>query len=159
MSNLKLAIEWSGAHSLDEAIERLDDAGEPPEYDGEDYGVYQIYGQHILSGPGTLLYVGKAAKQTFADRFRQHESWLRDEDEVCIHVGRVWDEARHAGREKTWETDVDLVEKILIHKYSPNYNSASIAEEPDLLGFERVELIHRGERNKLHSLDTAPDDF
>lgn len=159
MSDLKLEIEWSGPYNLDKAIESLNDAGEPPEYDGEDYGVYQIYGQHILSGPGTLLYIGKAAKQTFADRFRQHESWLRDEDDVRIYAGRIWDEMRHADREKTWETDVDLAEKILIHKYSPNYNSASIAEEPDLRGFERVELAHRGERNRLHSSDTAPDDF
>ncbi len=159
MSDLKLVIEWSGPYSLNEAIESLTDAGEPPEYDGEDYGLYQIYGRHIINGPDTLLYVGKAAQQTFADRFRQHESWLRDEDDVCIYVGRVWDEERHADSEKIWETDVDLAEKILIHKYSPNYNSASIAEEPDLPGFERVELTHRGERNRLQPSDTAPDDF
>lgn len=159
MSDLKLVIEWSGPYTLDEAIESLTDAGEPPEYDGEDYGVYQIYGQHILCGPGTLLYVGKAARQTFADRFRQHESWLRDEDDVCIYVGKIWDEERHSDSEEIWEADVDLAEKILIHKYSPNYNSASIAEEPDLRGFERVELTHRGERNRLKSSDTAPEDW
>ena len=37
------------------------------------YGLYQIYGTHNISGPNTLLYIGKAADQTFSRRLIQHD--------------------------------------------------------------------------------------
>ncbi len=49
--------------------------GQYPDW-GEDYGLYQIYGKHILCGKDTLLYIGEATEQTFSTRFKQHQHWL-----------------------------------------------------------------------------------
>jgi hypothetical protein len=49
-------IEWDGPFSIDEAKEKNGK---------DDYGVYQIYGNHPVYGYGASLYIGKAADQTF----------------------------------------------------------------------------------------------
>ena len=44
-----VTIEWEGPFSLDYVIEELN---------GKDnYGLYQIYGTHIVYGAGSLLYL------------------------------------------------------------------------------------------------------
>ena len=60
---------------------------------------------------------------------------------------------------KTWERDVGLSENILIYKYSPNYNSTGISDEPSLSPFKKFKLIHRGKRHRLEPEDIAPDDY
>jgi hypothetical protein len=43
-----------------------------------DYGIYQIYGTHDLSGSDTLFYVGQADSGTFGFRIMAHQSdWGR----------------------------------------------------------------------------------
>ena len=65
---LELSIEWSGPYSITQVRKEFNRGGSPPEYNGPDYGLYQIYGRHILGGDGTLLYIGKAIQQTFSAR-------------------------------------------------------------------------------------------
>ena len=139
----------------------MDDAGSPPTYAGDDYGLYQIYGTHILCGPDTLLYIGRATEQTFASRFRQHQRWLEHEELVHVYLGRSYMPDRHVPTKNwmTWVADMQLAERILIYKYSPPYNSVSIAEPPTLGTVERITLIHEGRRHQLHNRDLAPDDW
>lgn len=140
----------------------LNDGGLPPTYDGEDYGLYQIYGQHILCGPDALLYVGKTTEQTFSRRLGQHQSdWLAYEDSARVYVGRVYVRKRHTARDNwaTWAADVLLAERVLIYMYSPHYNSSSIAGPLDLAGHDKVELLHMGQKHRLGSRDVAPDDW
>ena len=56
------------------------------QFDGEDdYGLYEVYSHHVVFGPGSLVYIGKAQEQTFTDRFEQHErEWLSEENDVTI---------------------------------------------------------------------------
>ncbi|HEV2130237.1 MAG TPA: hypothetical protein VGR27_04015 [Longimicrobiaceae bacterium] len=154
-------MTWEGPFGLEEVIARLTDGGGPPAYAGEDYGLYQIYGKHILAGSKSLLYVGRATRQTFSSRLRQHEEWLRNEEKVRIFVGRIDLPERHTAADEwvSWERDVCLAECVMIYKYSPHYNSVSIAEPPHLSPFEQVILVHEGERHRLKERDVAPDDW
>ncbi len=46
----------------------------------DDFGIYQIYGNHVVFGAGSLLYIGMTTEQTFGDRFKQHfDEWIRYE--------------------------------------------------------------------------------
>ena len=40
---LQLEIEWKGPYSLSDVIQKMTDGGKAPSYEGEDYGIYQIY--------------------------------------------------------------------------------------------------------------------
>jgi hypothetical protein len=158
---LTLSIDWEGPVSSTGVISRMIDEGKAPEYGGHDYGLYQIYGRHILSGPGTLLYIGRATEQTFATRFRQHAEWLRLEEEVQIHVGRLNMPERYRPKDNwgSWTSDVDIVECAMIHKYSPNYNSLSVSNAPSLAGYERVTVTHLGSRGRIEEQDRFPEDW
>lgn len=159
----QIDIDWVGPLSLSEVVVQMKDAGEPPIY-GNDYGLYQIYGRHILHGRDCLLYVGITTEQTFSDRFKQHETWLKedqDEEDINIHLGRIYDPQKHSEKDgwMSWVRDVELAEKILIYKYSPNYNSEGLSVEPDLSPHRSVRLVHAGERGRLKEEDVAPRDF
>ena len=158
---LRLTIRWSGPFSRNLVLSRFNDEGPAPDFDGKDYGLYQIYGTHILSGKDALLYIGQATRQTFSRRFRQHEEWLVHEQDVAVYVGRIYDRRRHTEQDlwKSWESEVQLAERLLIYKYSPHYNAGCISEPPILGNFQSVELSHVGNHHKLHSRDSAPDDW
>ena len=158
---LEIKVMWDGPFSRDEVIGRSNDAGTPPDYDGADYGLYQIYGRHILCGTDTLLYIGRATGQTFARRFRQHDRWLSREDETSVYLGRIYDPRRHSADDlwASWEAEVKLAECVMIYKYSPNYNSVAVSGPPPLANYYSVELIHEGNCHKLHRRDSAPSDW
>ena len=158
---MTLAVSWAGPFQLEEILKRFNDGGTPPLYDGPDYGLYQIYGKHILGGPDTLLYVGRAIQQTFSSRFSTHRSWLVGEEGIIIYLGRIYDRARHTPENDwaVWIRDVQIAECLLIYKYSPNYNSVSISELPSLSPYRQVILEHSGKRHRLHPKDVAPDDW
>lgn len=164
VAEYQIEIQWEGPFSLNEVIQKMIDGGEDPDWDGEDYGLYQIYGRHILHDKDTLLYVGMANEQTFSRRFVEHRTWLakdQDEDDIRIYLGRIYDPKRHSKEDhwSSWKKDVELAEKILIYKYSPNYNSEGLTTEPDLLLHNSGRLVHIGERNRLQREDFAPRDF
>lgn len=160
---LLLSVKWAGPFAWEEVIQRFDDGGRSPSYAGPDYGLYQIYGNHILSGPETLLYIGRATQQTFSARFLGHRGWLEKEgpEILKVYLGRINDPARHSddGCWATWVRDVEIAECLLIYKYSPNYNSMSIAEPPSLAPYQSVTIEHEGKRCRLSKKDVAPDDW
>jgi len=161
MDLYKIEIKWEGPLGLEEVIKEKTDGGERPDYDGDDYGLYQIYGKHILNGEDTLLYIGKTTGKTFSGRFKQHrKKWLSEEDNIQIYLGRVYNSKRHSERDDwgSWEDDIETAEKILIYKYSPNYNGREVGNSPRL-PFENVRLIHSGKRHKLEKEDNAPEDY
>ena len=165
MAEYEIKIVWEGPYKLNEVIETMNDGGsEANAWDGNDYGLYQIYGRHILHEGNTLLYVGITTKQTFSQRFSQHKKWLledQDEKDIAIYLGRVYDPLRHSEKDLwgSWEKDIELAEKILIYKYSPNYNNRDLTIPPNLSGNESVCLIHTGKYNRLKPVDKAPGDF
>ncbi len=98
----------------------------------DDYGLYQIYGHHIVFGAGSLLYIGIAIEQTFGDRFRQHhDEWIKDEEkDVFIHVGRLnKDDYKHDPHDEwtDWSQLVKDTEALLINWHTPPYNSQNIS--------------------------------
>lgn len=157
-----IEIEWEGPYSLDTIIEKMKDAGNSQDWSGNDYGLYQIYGNHILCGKATLLYVGKAVEQTFSQRFSQHKKdWLNKEQDIEIYLGRAKENEAYSKADnwKAWEEDIGIAELVLIYKYSPNYNSACLGDLPKIYPYEEVQLVHLGNRNKIHEADSAPKDY
>jgi hypothetical protein len=124
MSGKIVHIDWDGPFSIKEVQSKNGK---------DDYGVYQIYGNHPIYGYGVLLYIGKAVDQTFGQRINQEEEkgskWLSDKDyrRVEIYTGTV--DENETGME--WETVTDLVEKLLIYSHQPACNSSSINSIPD----------------------------
>jgi hypothetical protein len=160
MDEHEIIIEWAGPFDYQEVIDKMKDGGKNPEYDGNDYGLYQIYGKHILCGSDTLLYIGKATQETFSIRFRDHRKWwLADEEEIQVYLGRVYDPQKHSKSDKwkSWEHDIDLAERILIYKYSPNYNNTGIGDKPSLSPFKKIRLVHAGNMHRLKSEDNELD--
>ncbi|MFZ2225460.1 MAG: hypothetical protein WAV26_12325 [Candidatus Deferrimicrobium sp.] len=157
----EITIHWQGPMTLAEVFKHCD-AGKSPFWNGKDYGLYQIYGRHILDPPRakvyrSLLYIGEATEQTFASRFREHVSWLKHEwtESISIHVGRFNGEYAN---NREWKKDVLLAERVLIYTYSPHYNSSAIANWPRLPGHKKVAVIHRGKPGRLRS-NVFPKDW
>jgi hypothetical protein len=156
-----LRLTWEGPFSAKQVIFRMTDGGRAPAYDGHDYGLYQVYGRHILGDRDALLYVGEATQQTFSARFRQHQSWLANEWPVRVYLGRMYLPRRHSAKDHWagWRADLLIAERLMIYKYSPHYNSVHVAERPLLFELKRIVLIHEGKRHRLQSRDVAPDDW
>ena len=72
-------IEWEGPLPLAAALQKVGD---------EDYGLYMIEGHNLLYGCKGGLYLGTARDQKYAARMKQHEWWLKQEQEVTIRLGR-----------------------------------------------------------------------
>lgn len=150
-----IKIDWKGPYGCQEVIDRMKDGGSKRNHwSGNDYGLYQIYGKHILGSKRTLLYIGQAADQTFSARFKQHKKeWIYGERGLKIYLGRIQD-----GSSK-WRKDVDIAEQILIYKYTPNYNSSLKQDYPKLPESTCVRLQHFGKRARLKQIDRAPEDY
>jgi hypothetical protein len=102
-------VSWEGPFSVDEVRQGgLADMK----------GLYQVYGQHVVFGPGSLLYVGMTDRQTYKSRFKQHyDRWLQYESDVHVRLGLVDDEAIGL---------LASVEALTIWWHSPPYNSKNI---------------------------------
>jgi hypothetical protein len=93
----------------------------------DDYGLYQIYGHHVVFGPGALLYIGKAQKQSFLTRFQQHQSWLPYESDVSVRLGRIREGDFKLQRLwNDWAGVLSDVEALTIFWHTPPYNSHHI---------------------------------
>jgi len=108
-------LQWSGPFSWAEK-DKLNQ--------NKDYGIYQVYGCHSIYGVDVLLYIGKASKQTFAVRLKQHWEYPAHQDfeRVSIYVGRCsgWN---GTPSNDIWEEQIDLAEKLLILSAMPAYNA------------------------------------
>jgi len=112
-----LQIKWEGPLSLDAVLsEKTGD---------DDYGLYQIYTHHLVFGAGSLVYIGKAEKQHFACRFKQHrEDWLGWESDVSIRLGRLAPGAyRTDDNWQEWSQLITDAEKLTVYWHTPPYNS------------------------------------
>ena len=123
-------IEWEGPFSNEEVL-RLGNSN-------KDYGLYQIYGHHIVYGANSLLYIGETGR-TFSQRFNSnHIVWLKEEEGVFIHVGRIVSEYYDEQVRKD-------AEALTIYWHSPAYNSSNI----ETYNGQRLKVVNRGERGSL----------
>ncbi len=154
-------IRWEGPLTLSTVIKEKNDWGKRPKYAGNDYGLYQIYGRHILCGGNTLLYLGKAVDQTFSARFKQHKKDWIGNTKVKIYLGRTVVAKTYSDIDKwkVWKKDVGIAEEIMIYKYTPNYNSSCIGDYPKLPPDTKVRLKHIGNKGSIRKIDNAPSDY
>ena len=162
MRKHQIGIHWEGPLTVKDVIRNKNHAGTKRDnWAGKDYGIYQIYGRHILYGRNALLYIGQAAFQTFSQRFKQHTIWLKDEWKgINVYLGRLEAE-KYTDRNDwyAWRWDVDIAEAILVYKYTPCYNSALKGDYPKFSPFKAVRLLHSGNKEKLNKIDKAPEDY
>ncbi len=127
-----IKIEWEGPFSIEEVLELGDRS--------KDYGLYQIYGHHIVYGKDSLLYIGETG-QTFSQRFKsEHVMWLEEEEGVFIYVGRI------ASEDYDEQVRKDA-EALTIKWHSPAYNSSNI----ETYNGQRLEVVNRGEYRDLEA--------
>ncbi len=124
-------IKWEAPRTVGEVL-NLDEE--------DDKGLYQIYGRHILFGPGTLVYIGKTGAtnntQTFKKRISEHRrNWFRSDDEkdLEIRIGRIVniDGSDNPSDWQDWDDVLSRVEALQIYSHSPPYNSQNINTPPD----------------------------
>jgi hypothetical protein len=111
-------------------------------------GLYQVYGSHPLYGPGVLLYIGKAAEQTFRERIRQEEwEWGPDGQNVELYLGRIAvDPSAPPLDDEEWSFQVDAAEKLLIRAHGPAVNTSNKNSIPkELAGV----IVYNWEKRRL----------
>ena len=136
-------IEWEGPFCIGEVL-GLNDQSD----DSDDYGLYQIYGHHIIFGADSLLYIGKAESLTFSQRFNQHRSeWLWEEEGVSIRIGRIASEdyAYDPPDWSDWREILRDAEALTIYWHSPPYNSQNISD----YNGQPLKVVNKGERGDL----------
>jgi len=126
-------IQWDGPFDFD-SLDHLDNAA-------MDYGLYQICGSHPVYGLNSLLYIGKAARQTFNQRISSEWwSYLQDfEGNFNIYVGRI--SGSSTPTDRVWESEIEKAETLLINAHKPAWNRAHVgflAESAD----RRVMKVH-----------------
>ncbi len=116
----RIRIQWEGPHSINEVLALKNEK--------KDYGLYQIYGHHVVFGGGSLLYIGMAQKQTFGERIKQHYcDWLHEENDPAIRVGRIAEEEyKEQDDWRDWENLLEDAESLTIYWNSPPYNTKRI---------------------------------
>ena len=128
-------VEWEGDFKIDEVLQMTKT---------DDYGLYQIYGDHAVYGPCSLLYIGETDK-TFGQRIADHKSeWLQDQDveKVRIHVGRIVSYYDEYDRKQL----IKDTEALTIYKHQPARNSKNI----DRYNGRLLKVVNTGEYGNLH---------
>jgi hypothetical protein len=118
-----------------------------------DFGIYQVYGDHPVYGDDTLLYIGKAAVQTFTKRMKQHYDMDRWPVQLKrIHFGyfcELDDLSPKNGEDAiSWEDAISIVESMLIKSHVPAFNGAGVndvVKGPDT----GILVFNQGEKGKL----------
>lgn len=124
MNNLnKIEIWWQGPFTKEDLEKDFADKK-------TSYGLYQIYGTHNISGPNTLLYIGKASEQTFARRLKQHDWTEFESSNTQFFIGQF------GGLENVdddeWGQQIDKAERLLIYFCAPPYNSQGLNDYGDI---------------------------
>ena len=123
-------IEWEGPFTIDQVLELNDKS--------KDFGLYQIYGRHVIFGVGSLLYIGKT-EDTFSKRVKGNYAdwkpgtpWYQEDREVSARIGRLYYKGDE-GFVRFQKDDPDFskllrhVEGFQIFCHSPPYNGTSIS--------------------------------
>ncbi len=116
-----------------------------------DYGLYEIAGYHPVFGDDSLLYIGMTQDQTFSERFMQHKSWLKDEWDITVYVGRIRSIDGKDSQDfhgNLWRSVVEDAEALLIYFHAPPYNSRSISEFPEPT--HNLRIINLGDCGDLY---------
>lgn len=121
-----IQIKWVGPFRI-ESLKSLNN-------DEIDYGIYQIYGNHLVYGDNVLLYIGQANEQTFYTRIMQHSYWL--ESHFSFFVGRLSGSVTPS--HEIWHDKISAVEQLLINIHAPAYNTANISSVNE----EKVGHLH-----------------
>ena len=118
-------VNWRGPFIVEDVIKNYNK-------EGEDHGIYQIYGNHPVYGRDSLIYIGIAKDDTFSERFKVHERiWLIEQDYVPVEVylGEVYRQTGEEEREEDdfqtdteWKYHIELCEKLLIFALVPSLN-------------------------------------
>jgi hypothetical protein len=118
----RVRVHWTGPLNL-EQMSRFDWTND------NSFGLYQVYGHHVVFGQGSLLYIGMARDQPFATRFAQHASWLADEQSISIHLGILAPEdyLQESPNWPDWKGLLADVEALTIHFHSPPLNARNIS--------------------------------
>lgn len=108
-------IYWEGPFTLEQCKSL---------HSSEDYGIYQYYGEHITYGQDSLLYLGKAEKQTFGARLPAHnwENWCSSP--YSIYLGRIFSDSLMVASEI--EAHINIAERILLMAHNPSFNSSNL---------------------------------
>jgi len=133
----KIEIWWHGPLKMDD-IKR--------DYDNSytSYGLYQIYGTHNISGPGTLLYIGKACDQTFSTRLKQQD-WIDWEASATeFYLGQLGGLKNIDDDE--WSRRINLAERLLIYFCAPPYNTQHLNGYGDI---HNTIILNFDKKNRL----------
>jgi|688.fasta_scaffold679939_1 hypothetical protein len=134
-----IEMYWEGPFSLKQVKKKKDLA--------VDYGLYQIYGNHEVHGPQSLLYIGMANQMMFGERFEQHSNWLKFEsDQVSIYLGYLGSKGSPEIKDDDWEELIAISEKLIIHYCSPAYNTQHLNEHPTEKG---VVVMNYGKKFRI----------
>ena len=136
-------VQWEGPFGYYEARDFVDK--------DIDYGIYQIYGNHPVYGPNTLLYIGQARYQTLGERIAQHGlvTMEYNEGHVSLYVGRLSGPNMPSNAE--WNRQIDQVEHLLIINHKPAHNAQRIKKLPKKADRElrEVHVLNWGDYNRL----------
>jgi hypothetical protein len=134
-----IEIKWEGPLTAAE-VRALNDK--------QDYGLYQVYGNHRIYGENVLLYLGKANQQTFAKRLPQHDDWFEWADaELKFYVGRFGNSNNVELID--WEEQIDFAEGELIGYCQPAWNSSGLNSRKKLYSFTQAVISNFGIRRML----------
>lgn len=138
-SNLLFPIHivWRGPIQYRDAISRES---------APQHGLYQFYGNHIVYGSDTLLYVGKALLQSFDERLTQHNFDQWDAGKTHVVLGEIVSKEKLP--DEVWKKQVDLAEALLIYAHGPAWNSSNVSSI-DYPRYTGVHIYNWGRRHKL----------
>ncbi|GAJ99970.1 hypothetical protein [Geomicrobium sp. JCM 19055] len=136
-----IEVYWDGPFTF-EQVKQLGD-------ERTDYGLYQIYGNHVTYGSDVLLYIGQANNQTFRTRLGQHNDKyviMNDSAHTKIYIGRIGGE--HQIDNNVWYEQIKNAERLLIHVHKPAFNSQFITDRTRN-ELDRIHILNWGNRRHL----------
>ena len=148
---MKINLVWTGPETHADALKRNNEK--------TDYGIYQIYGSHPVYGADTLLYIGQANAETFAQRISQQPLisqstndafWDDNGLRIRFHTGRIhWRKGHKAPTNKYWGALIDRAERLLIYAHSPAWNAALVRNPPEGEVFHEFNVLNWGQYGRL----------
>lgn len=141
-----IKIKWEGPFNQSEILNSDNEKGK------QNYGIYQIYGNHKIYGKNVLLYIGKAQAQTFGIRIPQHIDWFYWEDiELKFYLGKICKHDNEIDYEdyEDWDKQINCAEKTLIHYCQPAWNSSGLNTNSSTDYFEEFIIFNFGKKIDL----------
>lgn len=110
-----IQIWWKGPFSYDEIMK-----------EGQEIGLYQVYGNHILYGKDVLLYIGMTING-FQNRLK--DRWIinnsNDFNRISIYLGTIFSYDKTLDKVEE-EKQIKQAEALLINVMTPAFNSSYI---------------------------------